>query len=143
LCNSKFVEFFTQELIPSIEKKYPISNLREDRSILGVSFGGLAAAYIGFEATEYFQNIIMQSPAFHPCRDLYRSYAKNGKKDLKMYLSYGTGKDTEKQDLPMLEILENKEYELKVERIEGGDHNWKVWKPQLEHILMWFFKKDP
>jgi len=44
LCNPKFIDFFTQELIPTIEKKYPISHNREERTILGVSFGGLAAS---------------------------------------------------------------------------------------------------
>lgn len=93
LCNQKFVSFFTDELMPEIEKEYPVSNKKLDRSILGLSFGGLAAAYIAFNAPNSFKNIAMQSPAFHPCPIIYDFYLKKPKKDFKIYLSYGTGKD--------------------------------------------------
>ena len=63
------------------------------------------------------------------------------KKDFKMYLSYGTGKDTEKQDLPIIKILRKRKYKLKVDRIEGGNHDWNVWKEQLDNILLYYFKK--
>jgi len=67
----------------------------------------------------------MQSPAFYPCPSIYKSFDKTPKKDLKIYLSYGTGKDTEKQDLPMIKILKDKKYNLKVNKVENGNHNWK------------------
>ncbi|SDW82635.1 Enterochelin esterase [Lutibacter oricola] len=140
LCNSDFVDFFTKEFIPSIEKRYPVSNHKNDRAILGVSFGGLAAAYIANKAPNHFKYIAMQSPAFHPCRDIYRSYNTNPKRNFKMFMSYGTGKDTEKQDIPMINILNKKGYELKVRRIEGGNHKWNVWKKQIDEILIYFFE---
>jgi len=141
LCNKKYVNFFTKELLPIIESKYPAASNREGRTILGVSFGGLFSAFMGCQASESFKNIAMQSPAFHPCKSIYSDYRNKEKKDLKMYMSYGTGKDTEKQDLPMIKILQKKGYELKVERIENGNHNWKVWNKQMESILLYFFKK--
>jgi len=141
LCNPKFVTFFTKEFIPLIERKYPVSKKRENRTILGVSFGGLAAAYFGNKATHTFKNVAMQSPAFHPRKNIYSSYANSPMKDLKVYLSYGTGKDTEKQDLPMIALLKNKKYDLKVERIENGEHRWDTWKPQLKNILLYYFEK--
>ena len=142
LCNPIFVDFFTKEFLPMIEKRYPISNKRKDRTVLGLSFGGLAAAYLADSAPKVFSNIAMQSPAFHPCGNIYRSYAKKPKKDFKIYLSYGTGKDTERQDIPMIKILKSKGYELKVDRIVGGNHKWETWKEQLDDILLYFFKKE-
>lgn len=142
LCNPLFVDFFVKEFMPHLEKTNPISSYKKDRSILGVSFGGLAAAYFGEQATSSFKNIIMQSPAFNPCPDIYKAYKKKPKKDFKIYLSYGTGKDTQNQDLPMIKILKKRKYDLKVERIKGGNHNWKTWKPQLSNILLHFFKTE-
>ena len=139
LCNPKYVDFFIKEFMPMLEKRYPLSDKREDRTILGLSFGGLAAAYFGETAPAYFKNIAMQSPAFHPCPDIYTSYKKNPKKDLKIYLSYGTGKDTENQDIPFIKILQQKKYPLKVDRVVGGNHEWAVWKDQLVDILIYFF----
>lgn len=142
LCNPLFVKFFTDEFIPTIEKLYAVSNKPNDRSIMGVSFGGLAAAYIADNAPNTFKNIIMQSPAFHPCKDIYKSFNMNPKKDFKMYLSYGTGKDTEKQDLPFIKILKNKGYNLKVNRVEGANHEWSVWQEQLDDILIYFLSNN-
>ncbi|TGV02137.1 alpha/beta hydrolase-fold protein [Flavivirga rizhaonensis] len=139
LCNPHFVDFFTDELIPKIEKLYPVSNNRKDRTILGVSFGGLAASYLGDQVPHIFKNIAMQSPAFHTCPDIYKSYELKPKKDLKIYLSFGTGRDTEKQDIPMVNILKSKGYELKVDIIENGGHNWNIWKEQLDNILVYFY----
>ena len=139
LCNPLFKAFFINELLPTIENLYPVSNKREDRSILGLSFGGLAALYLADQAPDYFKNIIMQSPAFHPCPTIYKSYKNKPKKDFNIYMSYGTGEDTENQDIPMIEIMRNKGYNLKVECVKDGDHEWEVWKEQLSDILIHFF----
>ncbi|WP_170179858.1 alpha/beta hydrolase [Flavivirga rizhaonensis] len=126
LCNPSFVDFFTNEFISKMEQQYPIN--KNNRTIMGVSFGGLAVFYLADKAPDSFKNIVMQSPAFHPCPDIYESYTVKSKKNLKMYLSYGTGKDTEKQDIPMVEILRDKGYNLKVERVINGNHEWTYGK---------------
>jgi len=139
ICNSEFVSFFTKEFMPLIERKHPVTVLKKGRTIMGISFGGLAAAYLARMSPNSFQNIVMQSPAFHPCKKIYSSYKNLPKENFNIYLSYGTGKDTEKQDLPMVEILQKKQYKLKVERVEGGNHSWGVWKEQLDDILIHFY----
>ncbi len=139
-CNPLFGDFFTDELIPQIEKSYPVGSKRENRSILGVSFGGLAALYLADKAPHSFKNIAMQSPAFHPCPDIYVNYKTRPKKDLKIFMSYGTGQDTSKQDIPMINILKKRGYNLNVNVVEGGNHSWNVWKKQLSDILIYFYK---
>ncbi len=141
LCNNKYVRFIEKELLPHIENEYPVSSLREDRGVLGYSFGGLFAAYLGSRSDDLFRNIIMQSPAFHPCPDIYETYKNSKKKDLNIYMSYGTGKDTEMQDIPMLKILVEKGYDIKINVIEDGNHTRKVWNAQLDDILLHFYRK--
>ncbi len=140
LCNKKYVDFVTTELIPEIEKYYPVSKERNGRSIMGYSFGGLFAAFAGMEAPDYFKNVMMQSPAYHPCPDIYTNYNIKETLDLNMYLSYGTGKDTESQDVPMINILQAKNYRLKVNREEGANHEWHVWMNQTKGIFEHYFK---
>ena len=140
LCNPSYVDFIVKELLPEVELYAPISNKRADRTILGHSFGGLFSAYLGFRASDNFMNIGMQSPAFNPCPDIYNFYKNSLKLDLKLYMSYGTGNDTEQQDLPMIQILQNKGYPLKVNRVEGGNHDWKLWMDQMEDIVLYFYK---
>ena len=54
-------------------------------------------------------------------------------------MSYGTGKDTEQQDLPMVNILKSQNYEFKLDVVTGGTHSWATWKTQLETIAKYFF----
>ncbi len=128
-------------LIPYLERKIPISNKQEDRFIWGVSFGGLFAVYIADKEPTLFKNIIMQSPAFHPYKQIYNNYRFSPKRYFNFYLSYGTGKDTEDQDLPMIKALQERNYSLLVKKVECGDHSWNIWEKQLNDILIHFFKK--
>ncbi len=135
-CNSNFEEFFRKELIPTVEKRFPVS--KNNRTILGVSFGGLAAAYLA-KKSNLFKNVAMQSPAFKGCKNIYAYYAKTKKDDTNMFLSYGTKNDTQIQDEAMIKILNKKGYDLCVEKIDGGGHTWKVWVPQLPKIFKHFY----
>jgi enterochelin esterase-like enzyme len=63
MCNLDFATFFADELIPTISRHQPVSTLREDRVILGVSFGGLNSACFGLMLPKLFSGIAMQSPA--------------------------------------------------------------------------------
>ncbi len=139
LCNINYVNFIVDELLPKVEGAFPISNKRDERTVLGHSFGGLFSAYLGAKRDYYFKNIAMQSPAFHPCPDIYNAFRDSTKLDLKLYMSYGTGNDTENQDLPMIKILQEKGYELKINKVEGGNHEWKIWMNQIEEIMMYYF----
>ncbi|NME71673.1 alpha/beta hydrolase-fold protein [Flammeovirga aprica] len=139
--NRKFVSFFKTELMPHIEKKLPVSNIRKDRTIWGVSFGGLFASYIADEEPDLFKNIVMQSPAFNPYYELFDHYKSKPLQDFKMYLGYGTGKDTESQDLPFIKIMQEKGYEILIDRVDGANHDWKQWEPQLNDILIYYFGK--
>jgi|GEM_PF-4595340 len=41
----------------------------------------------------------------------------------------------------MIKILKKKGYELKVDRVKNGNHDWTVWRKQLDAILIYFYKK--
>lgn len=139
-CNDTYNDFLIDEMIPYIEKRYPVSKL--NRGLVGLSFGGLSAAYTAIKNPKAFKNIILQSPAFHTRKEIYKFYANVPKQDFNVYVSYGTGRDTEKQDLPFIKILENKKYNLTVNKVENGNHNWRNWKPLLNDILIKYYGVD-
>ncbi len=59
----KFMLFIKDELIPKMESDYSADTLRENRIILGHSFGGLFAAYAFAKYNYVFGNYIMLSPS--------------------------------------------------------------------------------
>lgn len=137
LCNPKYNDFFMRELLPKTERSYPIDP--NNRSLLGVSFGGLAAAYTAIEYKHDFKNVLLQSPAFHPRKFIYKAYQKKLTNEFNVYMSYGTAKDTQKQDKPFAKILESKNIDFKLNIIEDGNHNWKNWSSQFDEILTYYF----
>lgn len=59
----KFLKFIENELIPKVEHDFNADTLRENRIILGHSFGGLFAAYAFTNHNHVFGNYLMLSPS--------------------------------------------------------------------------------
>ena len=58
---AKFLSFLTDELFPIVEGKYPV---KEDRTLIGHSMGGLFAVYAMLSRPELFSCYVASSPWF-------------------------------------------------------------------------------
>lgn len=133
-----YLDFYREELILSIEKDYKVSKDQEDRGIMGLSFGGLNAAYFGVKAPETFHYVGMQSPALQGAPEIYDLYTQEKELPLKLFLSTGSLNDTENQARRLKRVLEFKKYEFKYMEVDEG-HNWKNWWPLLDDAFVYFF----
>lgn len=138
LCNPDYVEFYKRELIPEIDTNYKTIKSREARAMLGLSFGGLNSMYFALHANDVFSKIGIQSPAPHPCPDIYDDFEKAGKLDLDIFLSTGTVNDKATATRRLKKILDAQGYDFKYIEVAEG-HNWKNWKPMLDDILFYFY----
>ena len=59
----RYSDFFTQELMPAIEKKYRVVPGRSGRAISGISMGGYGALRFAFAYPQMFSSVSAQSPA--------------------------------------------------------------------------------
>lgn len=59
----KYEDFFIQEFIPAMEKKFRIGTTREMRAVSGVSMGGYGALRFAFKYPELFGSVSAHSPA--------------------------------------------------------------------------------
>lgn len=140
-CNRDYLRFYTDELIPRIEADYPVARAREQRGILGLSFGGLNSACFGLLGYQTFSLIGMQSPANHPVPDLLDAYEKVPTLPLRVFLSYGTPDDNTPANRRFRRLLQEKGYSMKyVERREG--HDWDNWRPLIDDVLVYFYGTD-
>ena len=141
MCSTKFATFFADELIPSISRRQPVSLSRDDRVILGVSFGGLNSACFGLMLSDLFSGIAMQSPAsadhLAVVGDLYD---KKEVLPLKMFLSVGSRNDNTGAVKKFARVLEKKGYDLTFIKVTG-EHDWDNWTPLIDDVLLTFFKK--
>lgn len=141
-CNEHYTKFFTDELIPAIDQSYSVSNNRQDRVILGLSFGGLNSACFGLMIPETFAGIAMQSPASHKqLKMLAELYGQGEKLPLKMFLSFGTERDNLNHGRLFKRALDEKGYDVTYKEVVAG-HDWRNWKPLLDDVLDTFFTKD-
>ncbi len=138
LCNSYYVRFYKEELIPKIDKRYNTINKQEGRGILGVSFGGLNAMYFAIQANDTFKNIGIQSPAPHPCPSIYDDFANASKLPINIFLSTGTVNDKATATRRLKQILTEKGYEFTYMEVAEG-HNWQNWRPMFDDILISFY----
>ena len=140
-CVTEYADFFREELVPEVTKKYRVSNDRTDRVIMGLSFGGLNAGCFGIMANDIFEGIAMQSPAMHPVPSLYKAYAGEGRRPVKVFISAGNEGEITRRTLKLKRVLEKKGYPILYKKSREG-HNWRNWRPQLDDVLIYFFRKQ-
>jgi predicted alpha/beta superfamily hydrolase len=71
----KFLTFIKSELIPFIESKYRVA--RNDRTLMGSSYGGLFTLYAMFHETALFQRYVLTSPSLWWDNGMPYAYEKN------------------------------------------------------------------
>lgn len=139
MCNGDFAAFFAAELIPQINAQHPASLSRNDRVILGVSFGGLNSACFGLMLPDLFGGIAMQSPASSDHLDVVRAlYEEKEALPLKFFLSVGTDNDNLAAARRLKRVLTGKGYDLTFKKVRGG-HDWRNWGSHLDDVLATFF----
>lgn len=136
--NENYLHFLTDELLPAIEKTYPISTQPQDRAILGTSMGGLSAAYVAFSKPEFFGLAGIQSPAFWFRPEIYTVCNDAEKPPVKVFMSTGTVHDAQEGASKMRDILEKNTCTYRYEEVHQG-HSWGSWRDQLDDILIYFF----
>lgn len=141
LCNPKYVRFYREELVPVMDNDYNTSKSQEDRGILGLSFGGLNAMYFALHASDIFGKIGIQSPAPHPCPDIYNDFKNADNLPIDIFLSTGTVNDKATATRRLKKILDDKGYDFKYLEVAEG-HNWKNWKPMINDILVYFYGRN-
>jgi enterochelin esterase-like enzyme len=140
-CNQDYVNFYKNELLPTIESNYPASDKRENRVIQGLSFGGYNAACFGLMAHQEFGGISMQSPAnSNMLKKIAARYKAAETLPVKMFLSFGKKNDNQLEGRKFRNILLEKEYDLEYMEVNFG-HEWRNWGPLLDDSLRHFFSR--
>src|SRR6187551_591589 len=136
--NEHYLNFVTNELIPKVEKQYPISTHSADRAVLGTSMGGLTAAYFSFSKPEVFGLAGIQSPAFWFRPEIYTYCDNPDKPPVKTFMSSGQINDTQEGAVKMKSILEKNTCTYEYKEVNQG-HSWGNWRDLIDDMLIYFF----
>lgn len=153
--NPLFKDFMVQELVPKIRSEYKVTTDPEKTIIGGISYGGLASAYIAFHHPDIFGKVISQSGSFW--RDLelvdsrgaeYRGdwlinkFLTEENKNLKIFLDWGLQENMcLSSGRRMVEVLEKKKYKYRFVEFNGW-HDWSNSRKTFPEGLVYLLKDE-
>ncbi len=136
--NSTYLDFFVKELIPTVEKNYPLIQDASQRAILGTSMGGLTSTYFAFTRPDVFGMAGIQSPAFWTKPQIYQLCSNPADPKMKISMTAGLINDTSKESRKMKDILATSSCEYHYREVNEG-HSWGNWRNLISSILEDFF----
>ena len=136
--NSLYLDFFTKELIPEIEKNYPVTTEAKKRGIIGTSMGALTATYFAFSRPDVFGLAGIQSPAFWTKPQIYSLCSNPANPNMKISMTSGLINDTSKESRKMKEVLEASSCQYHYREVNEG-HSWGNWRNLIDDVLIDLF----
>ncbi len=152
-CNENFASFIARELLPWVEKNYRVRRDAAGRYVTGMSYGGLAAMWMGYRLPHIFGNVIAQAASLwwgpgyrfdvprsaggYEAEWLIRQYAQSPRLPVRFWMEIGLMEhpslmlDTNRR---MKAVLEEKGYELLYSEPAGG-HDSALWRGSLGRAL--------
>ncbi len=135
--SSKYLDFFSKELIPFIESHYPVETKSGSRGIMGASMGGLTAAYFAFSKPGVFGLVGIQSPAFSMRPQIYEM-CKTPDQPIKVSMTSGLISDASEGSRKMQTILQTNACVYHYREVNEG-HSWGNWRNLIDDVLIDLF----
>jgi enterochelin esterase-like enzyme/acetyl esterase/lipase len=135
------------DIIPFIEKNYPVSTKREARAIAGLSMGGVQTLNLALWHPEKFGYVYPMStgyfgPALKELEEKYSNILKNPAINQFKLFTIGMGKDDPlayKNNKAMMEVFDKMGVNYNYVETDGG-HTFLVWRKNLAHIAPLLFR---
>jgi len=158
-CNPTFADFLNSELLPWVRRNYKVTHDPAHTVVGGLSYGGLAAAYVAFRHPESFGNVLSQSGSYWwtpPRSDnpndfdlstepnwLAKQFIASRRLPLRIYMDAGideldfTGRGAGilETNREMRDVLLAKGYEVHYQEFDGG-HDFLSWRGTLADGLI-------
>ena len=136
-----YEDFFIQEFVPEIERRYRILSEKEHRNIAGLSMGGFGATYLAFQHHELFGNAYSTSggfiePATTLLKNIINAKLATEKSNFPTYTLECGEEDALviESNRILSQFLDEKQIHY-TKIFRQGTHNWKFWKESLPKIL--------
>ncbi|MEO1438170.1 MAG: alpha/beta hydrolase-fold protein, partial [Bacteroidota bacterium] len=131
-CNADFLNFFENTLIPMVERQIGQTFIPAQRGLLGISFGGLNAAYFAAKG-HAFKRFGLLSPITYPCREINQSILFSDRSNLRLFISTGTN-DAEQYTQELIPLFQSKGHTVQTLQTPGN-HDFENWLEQLPKAI--------
>lgn len=130
-----YYNYIIKELMPAVEDEYMNCADNPDRSVIGVSWGGLTSIYLAVNTPGKFKRVLSQSGSFWP-KDwlIFQMVEETVTPEIMFCLQTGTIQDTEEMNDAMVSLLKEKCYTVDYMKY-AESHSWSNWKGHLNEGL--------
>lgn len=138
-----FEKDLLNDLIPFVEKTYPVKTNPESRALAGLSMGGGQSLNFGLKHLETFAWVggFSSAPNTRPPAELIQDSEDMIKKLRLLYVSCGDQDGLFRISQGVHKMLTEKKVPHQYNVIPGGRHDFKVWKSDLYHFSQLLFRE--
>jgi enterochelin esterase family protein len=151
--DERHAEFVAAELVPALERRYPLASGARNRGMMGASFGAVAAFSVAVRHPAAFGRLLLQSgsfaftdigpsrrgPLYEPVVDFVNRYREQPIRFAeRVFVSCGVYESLIYENRSLVPLLQRTGMEVRfVEAWDG--HNWENWRDRLREGLSWLF----
>ncbi len=145
--------FLAKELVPRLERDYPLRSEPAARGLMGASFGAVAALACAWRHPGFFGRLLLQSgsfaftdigkhhrgPVFDPVVKFVNAFRDNpGRPSERVFISCGTYESLIYENRSMVPLLQTTGMQVRYVEARDG-HNWENWRDRLRVGLSYLF----
>ncbi len=145
--------FVAEELLPELERRFPLDPGPAHRGLMGASFGGVASFAAACHHPGIFGRLLLQSgsfaftdigpsrrgPAFEPVVDFVNAFRDQPRRVAeRLFVSCGVYESLIYENRSLVPILQSTGMEVVYSEAHDG-HNWENWRDRLREGLSFLF----
>ena len=149
----RHAQFLATELVPELERRYPLLPAPQSRCLVGASFGAVASLTAAWRYPGVFGRLLLQSgsfaftdigehdagPAFDPVVEFVNAFREApGRPAEQVFISCGTYEGMIYYNRSMIPLLQSTGMKVRFREARDG-HNWENWRDRLREGLTWLF----
>ena len=152
--SAEHARFLRQELLPQLERKFPLKRLPSSRVLLGASFGAVAALSAASRSPGTYGSLVLMSgsfvfsasrtghgggPVFDPVVKFVNRYRERPQRVAdRLFISCGLYEPLIIPNRSIVPIFESAGMRVRyVEALDG--HTWENWRDRLRDALSWVY----
>lgn len=151
--DERHAAFISNDLLPYMDRHFPLQDEAAARGLMGASFGGVAALHTAWRNPGLFGCLLLQSgsfafsdighhqrgPVFDPVVRFINEFRKDpGCPAGKIYMSCGIYESLIYENRSLVPRLQQQGIDVRFEEARDA-HNWENWRDRQRNGLSWLF----
>jgi enterochelin esterase family protein len=152
--DERHARFLTDELVPYMEKLFPLDPQPQARCLMGASFGAVASLSTAWRRPGFYGRLLLQSgsfaftdigdrnhrgPLFDPIVQFMNQFrAQPAAVSERVFVSCGMYESLIYENRSFVPLLQSTGMDVRYVEARDG-HNWENWRDRLREGLSWLF----